>query len=763
MTSLVRTTQRSPLTASLVFVLLMAFSSNADAAPSSPAPRPALVLQLGNPFSGKAWSFAAHAPLLAIRISTGVQLWDTRTWELRRTILIPRGDSNQSPSAVDLALSPDGKLLAAATANASVEVWETASGVQRRVIRHAPAVHLLFTTDGKEIVGSGPGNFVEGQGGQTTFWNVQTGQRRLRLPTGGDFALSSHGNRAAVVAYAATATASKATLWDTRTGRSLGALSDSSGVFGPLDFSPDGKQIVTVGEDPKWVPPSGGPFTEASYAHNLTLKIWDVAAQKRLHVLPGQGNQLFGQGLRWSSDGRHIISTGWVILVYSPAGKLERLVTDMGRTALPSADAETLTAGAASGITSLDLRTGVRRTYHHDFLGAADVEAAACSPNGSVLVTGEVNSVRLWNAASGAAGRTLPFDNLSKVFFLPDGRSLVTSSLQQVQVWDAPTGVVQRTFRNGLPEKVDTMSPDFLRVMNGIYLLLSPNGKTLLRMSGDPLARYADVLDAVTGQMRARLQGMEQPLYTGIVSPNAALLANKNGSGVGQVPPDPPSVTVWDLHSGQRRYDFLTASPISGPYAFSPDSKTLAVADNAEVWKNDRPAGTRSRIILHDMGDGQPRLTIDLGQDQNSVRALLFSPDNRLLAVTYAGKVKFYEAVTGKFVGALTSPQEGLLALAFTPDSKRIITEGGDFTGPSQNLMRVWRVRDGRLLVTMVGLTISGKSSSEWLAFTPQGYYESSPGARIAICFRAGDHLLSADRHPEMNRPDFIQKAMQDK
>lgn len=351
-TPLVRTTQRSHLTAFLAFVLLMAFSSNADAAPSSPAPRPALVLQLGNPFSGRAWSFAAHAPLLAIGISTGVQLWDTRTWELRRTILIPRDDPNQSPSALDLALSPDGKLLAAATANASIEIWETASGAQRRVIRHAPAVHLLFTTDGKEIVGSGPGNFVEGQGGQTTFWNVHTGKRRLRLPTGGDFALSSDGRRAAVVAYASTATASKAALWDAQTGRNIGTLADGSGVFGPLDFSPNGRQIVTVGEDPKWVPPSGGPFTEASYAHNLTLKIWDVAARKRLHVLPGQFNQLFGQGLRWSSDGKHIISTGRTILIYSPAGRRERLITDMGA-ALPSADANTLIAPGDSGVNSL--------------------------------------------------------------------------------------------------------------------------------------------------------------------------------------------------------------------------------------------------------------------------------------------------------------------------------------------------------------------------------------------------------------------------
>lgn len=755
-----RATQRSHLIAFLAFVLLMAFSSNTDAAPSSSSPRPALVLQLGNPFSRGAWSFAAHAPLLAVGIATGVQLWDTRTWELRRTILIPRDDPNQSPSALDLALSPDGKLLAAATANASIGIWETASGAQRRVIRHAPATHLLFTTDGKEIVGSGLGSFADGQRGQTTFWNVQTGKRRLRLPTGGDFALSSDGRRAAVVAYASTAKASKATLWDARTGRRLGALADSSGVFGPLDFSPNGKQIVTAGEDPKWIPPSGGPFSEAYYAHNLTLKIWDVASRRLLRVLPGQFNQLFGQGLRWSSDGRHIVSIGRAILVYSPAGRQERLITDMGA-ALPSADGETLIAGGNAGVTSLDLRTGVRRTYHHDFLGAANVDSAAYAWDGSMLATGEVNSARLWNGDTGTASRVLPFEYLSKVFFLPDSRSLVTAGLQRIQIWDVPTGAIRHTFTNGLPEKVDTMSPDFARVMDGVSLLLSPDGKTLLRKPGDALTRKAEVLDAATGQTQATLQGMEQRLDTAIVSSDGTLLANKNGNGVGQVPPDPPSITVWNLHSGRSMYHFPVTSPLPGPYAFSSDSKTLAMADSMEEEKDGCPVGVHSRIILRDMADGQPRLTINVGQD--SIRTLMFSPDNRLLAVSHAGQVKFYETITGKLVGALALPQETLLALAFAPDGTRLVTEGQNLTRSSENLMRVWRVRDGRLLTTLVGLVVNDHITPDWLAFTPEGYYASSPGARRAIRFRVGDHLLSADRYPALDRPDLVRKAMQDK
>lgn len=675
--------------------------------------------------------------------------------------MVPREDPNQSPFVLDLALSPNGKLLAAATAHNTIEIWDSATGAQRRIIPYAPAAHLVFTTDGKEIVGSGPGDFGRKPQGQTTFWNVLTGQPRLRLPTGGDFALSSDGHRAAVVAYANTTSASKATLWDTRTGRSLGTLADGNGVLGPLDFSPDGRQIVTAGEDPKWVPPSGGPFTEASYAHNLTLKVWDVASRRRLRVMPGQFNQLWGQGLRWSSDGKHIVSTGRVVLVYTSAGKRERLITDMGA-ALPSADANILMAPGGSGVVSLNLRTGIRRTYRHIFWNAANVDSAAYSRDGSRLATGENISVRLWNGNSGTASRVLPFEYPNQLFFLPDGRSLVTASLQRIQIWDAPMGVVQHTFTNGLPEKVDTMSPDYARIMDGVHLLLSPDGKTLLRKPGGALTRNAEVRDAATGQKLATLQGMEQQLYTGVISPDSALLANKNGNGVGQIPPDPPRITVWDLHRGDTLYNFPVISPLPGPYAFSSDSKTLAVADNVEQEKDDRPAGVHSRIILHDMADGRPRLTIDVGQDQNGVRALLFSPDNRLLAVSHAGKVSFYETVTGKLVGALALAQENLRALAFTPDGTHLVTQGENFTRSSQNLMRVWRVRDSRLLVTLVGLAVNDHNTPDWIAFTPEGYYASSPGARKAIRFRVGDRLLPADRGPAMDRPDLIQKAMQE-
>lgn len=93
--------------------LLVALSIAQTAQARPPSAHPALVLQLGNPLNSTVWAFAARAPVLACGISDGVQVWDTRTWDLVRTLPVPRVEPGLSPSAFDVALSPDGKTLAA--------------------------------------------------------------------------------------------------------------------------------------------------------------------------------------------------------------------------------------------------------------------------------------------------------------------------------------------------------------------------------------------------------------------------------------------------------------------------------------------------------------------------------------------------------------------------------------------------------------------------------------------------------------------------
>ena len=87
-------------------------------------------------------------------------------------------------------------------------------------------------------------------------------------------------------------------IWRLRDGKQLQILNDNSGllsatgVWGPVEFSPDGHRLLTLGEDPntKWRPYQGIPGeinSEAGTIRQIALKVWNVESGQRLKVLPG--------------------------------------------------------------------------------------------------------------------------------------------------------------------------------------------------------------------------------------------------------------------------------------------------------------------------------------------------------------------------------------------------------------------------------------------------------------------------------------------
>ena len=58
-------------------------------------------------------------------------------------------------------------------------------------------------------------------------------------------------------------------------------------------------------------------------------------------------------------------------------------------------------------------------------------------------------------------------------------------------------------------------------------------------------------------------------------------------------------------------------------------------------------------------------------------------------------------------------------------------------------------MRSGRLLVTFMILPASqqGAALTDWIAFTPEGYYTGSAGAARFIRWRVGDTLFSAETY----------------
>jgi WD40 repeat protein len=105
------------------------------------------------------------------------------------------------------------------------------------------------------------------------------------------------------------------------------------------------------------------------------------------------------------------------------------------------------------------------------------VYSVAFSPDGTRIASGSFdNTIKLWDAATGAELRTLTGHTnvVNSVAFSPDGTRIYSRSIQEVLVWDAATGERLEDEPWKEIEQSQALSPDgrWLVVPSGVDVLL---------------------------------------------------------------------------------------------------------------------------------------------------------------------------------------------------------------------------------------------------------------------------------------------------
>ena len=402
-----------------------------------------------------------------------------------------------------------------------------------------------------------------------------------------------------------------------------------------------------------------------------------LTAARRWQVQGRRDGDLFQGGslenaMRWAATGRRNITLSPVERDFLEAGAaLTRRRARRGRV-LSGTLAVLLVVALAAGAFAVqqsrvaDARSAVIASQR-DQATAAGLAATADTLRAAEPVRAMLLSVAAWRLAPVVEARASLAGSLAQretaAFHDPatgiqtlralsaDGRTLVSASDGEVRVWDVRTGRRAGGFTG--------IGGD----LRGIAL--SPKGGRLAVISGLRLRIWDMRTGKPTGavmEVQDRNAGGDTSAYFG---QSEDWLMVSQGEGF----------TVWNIVTGEKH------SPLGGAIGadIPADGHGLASGDlNGEV----------AAFTL----DGRTKIPLGTRCANVCARSLAYSPDGATIAVARGRTVELRDAFTGAKLGNIF--EEGAVdGLVFSPDG-RFLASAFD------TALRIWRVQDGRLLLT---------------------------------------------------------------
>ena len=302
-------------------------------------------------------------------------------------------------------------------------------------------------------------------------------------------------------------------------------------------------------------------------------------------------------------------------------------------------------------------------------------------------------------------------DGVNTLAMRPDGEVVASAEGEFIHLWSVATGRLLKTL-TGAPPKLGV-----------IALAFTPDGATLVSGAGGGTVKLWRMPE---GTLTKTIQVFEGPVGEGGVGAIAvdaagSLLAtgtNAHGDG---------TIGLWALPDG-RPLKTIAGQQVLHALAFTPDGKTLVSAGNDDL------------IRLWSVPDGKPVRTLKATE---WVSALAVSSDGTRLVSGGTGtdqSLRLWSLPAGTLLATRRAPEDGVNALALSPDGKLLISAGQDvrlWTFPGLRPIDTLYANGSELAFEALALDARGRT----LVVGGRGYagtislFQLSSGAPQPPCF----------------------------